>query len=112
MASDERHRRVALNEALFREVNERLGDINDTLSSVTGVMVIICECGDLACTQQLTIPETNYEHLRSDPTWFAIVPGHGVATVEVIVSRHDGYDIVQKREGTAAAHAEATDPRA
>lgn len=108
---DERERRIGLNETLYREVNERLGDLNETFASVSGVIVIVCECGDVGCTQQLTIPHADYEHLRSDPTWFAVAPGHEVASVEFVVTSHDGYDIVQKRPGEPAALAEATDPR-
>lgn len=108
---EERERRIGLNEALFREVNERLVDVNETFSGVSGVLEIVCECGDISCSEQLTIPQQDYEHLRSDPTWFAVVPGHEVARAELIIISRDGYDIVQKREGAAAAEAKATDPR-
>lgn len=108
---DERQSKIALNEALFREVNERLVDLNDALSNISGVMVIVCECGELGCIEQLTITESTYEQIRSNPTWFAVIPGHEIANMECLVSRHDGYDVVQKRAGTPAAEAKATDPR-
>jgi hypothetical protein len=112
MVEDEgRERRIGLNEALFREVNERLEDVNDTFSSVSGVLETVCECGDISCSQQLTIPHQDYEHVRSDPTWFAVIPGHELASVELVVVSRDGYDIVQKRAGAPAAEAKATDPR-
>lgn len=85
--------------------------MNGAFSSVSGVLEIVCECGEIDCSQQLTIPHQDYEHLRSDPTWFAVVPGHEVASVELIIINRDGYDIVQKRARAPAAEAKATDPR-
>lgn len=107
----ERERRIGRNEALFREVNERLRNLNTGLSGLTGVMEIVCECGDIQCAEQLTIPAARYEDVRSDATWFVIVPGHEVTDVELVVASHPGYDIVQKRSGDAALVVEATDPR-
>ena len=107
----ERERRIGRNEALFREVNERLRDLNTDLSGLTGVMEVVCECGDLACAEQLTMPAARYEDVRSDSTWFVIVPGHLVTDVELIVARHPGYHVVQKNSGDAALVADETDPR-
>jgi hypothetical protein len=106
----EHERRIGRNEALFREVNERMKDVHKEWG-LTEVMEIVCECGDLGCTEQLTIAAARYEDVRSDATWFAVIPGHDVATVEQIVASHRAYDIVQKRPGEAALIAEKTDPR-
>jgi hypothetical protein len=106
----ERERRIGRNEALFREVNERMKDIHKEWG-LTEVMAIVCECGDLSCTEQLTIAAARYEDVRSDATWFAVIPGHDVATVEHIIASHSGYDIVQKRPREAALIAEQTAPR-
>ena len=108
---DERQRRIGQNEALFRKVNERLNDVHDALSAFTGVLEIVCECGTLTCAQMLSITPNDYEHLRSDATWFAVKPGHEIASVETVVMSREGYDIVEKRPGPAAEEAEATDPR-
>ena len=106
----ERERRIGRNEALFREVNERLRDLNHEWG-LNELMEIVCECGDLGCTERLTISAARYEEVRSEATWFAVIPGHDIATVEQIVARHAGYDIVQKRAAEAALIAEETDPR-
>ena len=108
---EDRERRLGLNEAMFREVNERVEEVNQAFGSITGQFEIFCECGDLGCTEQLTIAAARYEDVRSDATWFAVIPGHDVATVEQIVASHRAYDIVQKRPGEAALIAEKTDPR-
>lgn len=108
---EERQRRIGQNEALYRKVNERLSDVHDALATLTGVLEIVCECGNLSCAQLLSITPDNYERLRSEATWFVVMPGHEIAAVERIVARHDGYDIVEKRPGPAADEAEETDPR-
>ena len=41
---DERERRLGLNEALFREVNERLRGLNEAFGEVTNRMELVCEC--------------------------------------------------------------------
>jgi hypothetical protein len=108
---DERQRRIGQNEALFRKVNERLNDVNDALSVFSGSMDIVCECGHLDCAQMLSITPDDYEHVRSEATWFAVTPGHEIVDVEQVVMSREGYEIVQKRPGPAAEEAEATDPR-
>ena len=75
-------------------------------------MEIVCECGDIGCTVQLTIVPAEYEYIRSEATWFAVIPGHEQLGVETIVANREGYDIVQKRPGAPAEISRATDPRA
>ena len=63
---DERERRLGLNEAVFREVNERVEDMTQTFTSVTSSFEIVCECGDLSCTERITVPLAVYERVRRD----------------------------------------------
>ena len=111
MDEEARRARIGKNESLFRAVNEKLEDINQGFSLATQSMTAVCECGDLNCAEQLEIDLATYEHVRSDPTWFVIVPGHEVADVEEIVARHDGFDVVCKHKGAGEAVAIATNPR-
>jgi hypothetical protein len=109
---EEAHRKqIAKNEGLFRSVNENIEDINQGFSLATQSMTAVCECGDLNCAEQLEIDLATYEQVRSDPTWFVVVPGHEVADVEGIVAHHVGFDIVCKHKGAGQAVAIATDPR-
>jgi hypothetical protein len=107
----ERERRVGLNEAVFRQVNERIEGLNRAFGAITETMQVICECGDASCIEQITIGYPDYEELRRDPRRFAVVPGHVDEQVERVVERHDGYDVVEKDEGEPARLAERTDPR-
>jgi hypothetical protein len=111
MTEEERRKRLATNESLFRTVNEKIEDVSRTFGAVTESMSVVCECGDLNCAAQLEIGLSDYEHVRSDPTWFVVVPGHEIPDVEEIIAHHDGFDIVCKHTGAGEAVAIATDPR-
>jgi hypothetical protein len=108
---DERQRRIGLNEAVFREANDRIEEVNRTFESLTGELVLVCECGYADCVEKISMTGPAYEELRSEPTHFAIVPGHEIPDVESLVERHEGYDVVEKNEGVPQRIAEATDPR-
>jgi hypothetical protein len=108
---DERARRIGLNEALFRSINEKIDGVNRDFGRITGTIDIVCECGEIRCAARIEIPLSEYEQLRRDPTHFAVLPGHEIAEVERTVSRCAGYDVVAKRAGEPAELAEATDPR-
>jgi hypothetical protein len=108
---DERERRIVQNEALFREVNERIKGLNQSFATLTEEMQIVCECGAGGCAERFSMRPEEYEALRANPDHFAIVPGHEITDVERIVSRCDGYDVVEKLPGEAQQIAEATDPR-
>ena len=50
---DERQRRIGANEAVFRRVNENLVDLNETFAAVTDRVSLVCECGQVDCTEQI-----------------------------------------------------------
>ena len=108
---EERQRRIALNEAVFREANERIQELNQTFATFTNELVLVCECGDGECAEKISMPPAEYEQLRSDPAQFAIIRGHEIPEVEHVVAQFEGYDIVRKKEGIPRKVAEVTDPR-
>jgi hypothetical protein len=108
---DEQQRRIGVNEAVFREANERIEDLNETFATLTDRLVLVCECGDAECVEKISLTRQAYEELRADPTQFAVVPGHEVANVEEVVARHEGYYVVRKVAGVPRHIAEVTDPR-
>lgn len=109
--TEEQGRRVGLNESLFREVNEQIESLNRDLGGEDRTMTVICECANGDCTERFEIPVSAYEMVRANPRRYVIVPGHELPEFESVVDRRDGYDIVEKRDGAAAALAEETDPR-
>jgi hypothetical protein len=109
--SEERDARIGRNEALFREINERLNALQESFDSFTEQADFVCECGDVTCGEQITMSLGDYERLRSNATWFAVKPDHEESDVEDVVEKRRGYDIVRKHEGTPANVARAEDPR-
>jgi hypothetical protein len=107
---EERERRIGLNEALFREVNERLEELAQGFAH-PGKLDLICECGNASCASRIEMDPEEYEQVRSDSTTFAIVKGHEMPDVEEIVERRKRYDVVRKRVGEPEEIAEKTDPR-
>jgi hypothetical protein len=108
---DQQARRVGENQALYRQVNERLEELNDSFGSVSGVFSILCECGELDCAEQLEVPREAYEATRRYEARFIVKPGHEIDEVEHLLERHDGYAVVEKDPGPARRVAEETDTR-
>ena len=106
-----REERIALNEAAFREVNERIEDLAETFDLKTQVLDFVCECGDANCMERLSMTRAEYEQLRSDAHQFAVHPGHEYPEVESVSARRKGYDVVVKNRGAPEQIAERTDPR-
>ncbi len=109
--SEERARRVSANEALFREVNERIEGLSSGFGPGPAALTIVCECGDPTCVRQLRVEPQAYERVRADPQLFLVASGHELPDVESVVEVHDAYEVVRKHPGAPAAVAEETDPR-
>ena len=105
-----REERVARNEALFREVNEQIKQVNEERPAGSQAD-FVCECGDPECTGPVSLTIVEYEEVRSDATHFAVLPGHVVPEVEVVVARNDRFAVVRKNEPQAARIAVREDPR-
>ena len=100
-----------MNEAVFREVNERIEDLAQAFGLGGQLLELVCECGNGSCTQQISMSAPEYESMRKEATLFAVYPGHEIPEVEDVVAKHDRYDIVRKHAGEPAEYARKTDPR-
>jgi hypothetical protein len=110
MASEVRQERLARNESLFREVNERIESAATKLSPM--FTEFMCECADETCFEHVSLTLEEYTSVRnSGPTFFVVTPGHGNSDIERVVGGEgDRYEIVEKI-GTAAEVATALNPR-
>ena len=90
----DRNTRLEENEKLFREVNERIEQMQNGFSNADQHWV--CECGDETCFDKLTVSLDEYRDVRSRDDWFLIAPGHEKVEVERVVERRDGYWVVEK----------------
>ena len=105
-------RRKAANEAVFREVNERIESLQGRFAvSAHEPLYLVCECDRLDCTEAVKVRVEEYERIRSDSAQFFVLPGHEDPTVEDIVDTGYGYLIVRKHPGEAREVARETDPR-
>ena len=109
-----REERLAQNEALFREVNERIAEVATHFIQVETkgeAVEFTCECGRLECAERIGMTLAEYETIRAESTRFAVIPGHELPEVESVVERHPTYLDVEKREKDAQEVARETDPR-
>jgi hypothetical protein len=103
---DRRLERQSRNEALFREVNERVAEVMDSEARMTD---FLCECGDLDCVEKISLTDAEYDEVRAQDDRFAVAPGHETATLESVVRRTERFVIVDKRP--AAEPFVTDDPR-
>ena len=109
---DERERRLATNEALFRDINEEIQTVAFRLGGDDEhVYEFLCECANAECDLRLPLSLDEYERVRANPVRFAVAPGHALPEIEDVIEQQAGYDVVEKR-GEAARLVAGLDPRA
>lgn len=112
MRVDERFERQARNEALFREVNERIASLGERAEawSPDGSVDFLCECGEEGgCGQRVRVPVDVYHRVRSQDDRFVVRPGHETPEIEHAVEWAESYVVVDKIP--AAEPLVADDPR-
>ena len=106
---DERKRRIGLNEAAFRAVNEQIDSLSSRFGLGSDALEFVCECGNPGCADRILLTRDEYMRVREDSRRFAVVPGHEIEDTEEVVDENDGYLVVQKLEGGPAGLARKTD---
>lgn len=108
----ELQRRLASNEAAFRQVNE--GIERGQWPGEGGAPVQFrCECARLGCNLLLELSLAEYQRVRAHPRRFLMIDGHQVPELEEVVQREPGYVVVEKLDqaGEKSEETEETDPR-
>ena len=99
MSLDERFARQAHNEALFREVNNRIAQLGERAQawSPDGTVEFLCECGEEGgCGKRVRVPIDVYERVRQQDDRFVVAPGHETLEIERAVEWTDDYVVVDK----------------
>jgi hypothetical protein len=112
-AMSESEERLARNEAIFREINERTRSLQERFGPedpTTSYEEFLCECGDQLCVERVRLTVGEYESVRAEPRQFVVRPGHSVPRVERVARENDRYVVVVKL-GDAAEAAVERDPR-
>ena len=82
MMDEGRQHRLAENEALARDVNERVGEVAASWYEESEPLEFVCECSLEACTHRIRLRIGEYREVRSSPRWFAVVADHMVSEIE------------------------------
>ena len=93
--------RVAQNESLFRDANEKLRERFERDQDEETRLPFLCECANTRCTRVLTLTLEEYAAVRAHPARFLTLPEHEEPETEVVVCEEQRYQIVQKK-GEAA----------
>jgi hypothetical protein len=105
--------KLAANEALFREVNERIWEADKRLpdpgQEPARYLQILCECADPECLEHVDLTREEYEEIREEPTHFALRAGHENGSLEKTVWETERFVVVEKF--AAEELLERTDPR-
>ena len=101
--------RRALNEALFRDVNERIAESAEGFDASRTEFV--CECADPTCAVRVPASLTEYESVRKKSTTFLLAPGHEELEIERVISDRGRYWIVEKSHAAVRRIVTRLDPR-
>ena len=103
-------RRLARNEALFREVNETVQALEISNGQDNDLHEFFCECADVECTIRVKLTHTEYETARSEGRRFIVACGHERRDIERIVLECERFLLVEKTGG-GGDEAQKLDPR-
>ncbi len=107
---DARETRLAKNEVVFREINERVSELAATHGFDEHVYTFFCECSNADCTLQVELTRSAYEDVRAHGDRFLIAAGHELPEIKHVVTKNEGWWIVEKRD-EAGELARELDPR-
>jgi hypothetical protein len=101
--------RMAENEVIFREYNERvqrglielkeLAQETDQTSLIEDDAISLhfyCECSDENCLQRIIMKPNAYRKIHKKRNAFIVIPGHEVPSIETITHKEKGYAVVEK----------------
>ena len=69
----DRRERLGLNEAVFREVNERITDLAESFGLEEQQLDLVCECADPDCRNTVLLSSDDYDAIRPE---LVLYPGH------------------------------------
>jgi len=103
--------RMTQNEALFRDVNERINALNN-FGAQADTFAVVCECGQQTCADVITVHRALYETVRAESDRFIVANGHVLPEIEEVVEQHEEFVVVDKHDGVPEKIAALRDPRA
>jgi hypothetical protein len=112
VVDDEMARRIAENEARFRDANEHIEEAVLRLEPNAYTVPFVCECGRPECLTTLRLTIADYEAARENPRFFLCEPGHEMVGPGLgRVVRATSKVVIVEKLGEAGLVAEQRDPR-
>jgi hypothetical protein len=105
-----REERIARNDSVFRDANEKIAGYASDHQFVEQVP-FICECATESCLTIVDLSLAEYEEVRSSPTRFFVAPGHDVSEGDVSMLEDRKRYLLIEKGGLAGEIATELDPR-
>ncbi len=88
-------------QAVFREANERLRDLNNSVEQVGAAdfdECLACECARQDCTEYVKLSSDAWDRVRQVPEHFVVAPqrSHIFPEIDRLLETHSRYWVVQK----------------
>jgi hypothetical protein len=88
----------AENQAVFREVNERIAEITKRLDNWdAGRLEVLCECSRPDCVGRIDVSAEEYDEVRGAGDTFIVVDGHHDDGIEDVIRVNDRFAVVRLR---------------
>ena len=100
----------AKNEELFRNVNDRIESLSQSVAPRDQTMEYLCECDRPDCYEKVQASREEYESVRANATHFIVLAGHEDRRIEHVTFSNERFLVVEK-QGPAAHDAVETNPR-
>ena len=82
-------------QTLFRQVNERVLEVNGCLGPTARLADFVCECRDPECSERLTLSVAQFDAVRNHAGRHMVRPGHVEPGVERTVEVYKGFLVVE-----------------
>jgi hypothetical protein len=93
--------------ALFRDVNERIREINEGFAcdGAPDRFEILCECGVVDCVERLEVSVSEYKEIRRGERNFVVMAGHEGTGLDHVLTARPSYRVVEivSTDGASAA---------
>lgn len=113
MAISKAEQKQIENEMIFRRMNEKVGfdlDALDDMYEQDGnyhlirnddlLLLFKCECSDEHCDVRIPMKLSRYREIHVDRNTFIVKSNHQVDSIEKVILKEDGYNIVMKNNST------------
>lgn len=106
---DLRKERIAVNEGLFRNANERTAEWDEVREGDEPALYV-CECANPECRKRIRLKREDYERVRQNSRHFAVAAGHQIPDAETAIEDNGEWLVVEK-DPDVADTVRSMDPR-